>query len=534
MIYFSESKKRIFISLIFFIILEAFIIVSLAHADIISMWTKALRVPVGGAYERIKGAQSDLAKRVMARGVDGSQIQIYVDREGVIEEIDRLGKEYGLIVYFAGGTARRMLFHKAPFAKFSDLDLMVQIQGKKYNEFTAQDIRAVSEFNQALNERYSFMEIDIMNYTEDFNKVENLYATSQDERCATVDRMLIARNQDGDWIVSDETEGDYMHDASAKVIKLVLPINKVGKPVKLTFEGVVRFLRLIAEFPDAIIDNRSIDEINAFVDKNFENFIMELNKFKEAYGDMLMRGSVPPYKALIKVFTNAQDLERTIELLKSTGMGDRSLYNLFKDYVNLEKIAEIIDTARSRGRDINMHDFDSAFLGMSPKMTKLTRIYSIEEFIDFIKEELRGLPAVSEDGEMSKIANFIEMELGQWINRTTNIEISFRAVHRYWIKNVFINQILGSNLDVEWRWVYRVKDVVSKEFYAHIFEHKYEIYSAIKSGTYKNLLDYYFKVYRANEEARESNEFSLTGPNGSRGFSLDRLRGKLRHIFRSL
>ena len=463
--------------------------------------TVAPTLATGTTQPRVIGAD---VTEVLAQGTDSSQVQIYLDNDGIIEDIHNLAMEYGLRVYFAGGTARRMLFGKNPIGRFSDVDIMVNFPGRRDDEFTAEQMSRIVQFKQALRERYPALEIDIMNYHPGFGRLGDPYAGVELARSATIDRMLIRKDNAGVWVVSDEKSGAYIGDVKGRSINLVSAIGKDGKAAKLSFDNVLRFTRLIAEFPDAEVDEASMHEINEFVDVNFEDFIRELEDFRSVDRDALGHGVVPPYKILLKVFTNTKNLHQAIELLKNVGVGEHSLYSLFSQYVDLNKIVEIISLARAEGSKVRMSDFDAAFLNLNPEISSLTAHYTMEILVVFLKEELEELFAEFTDEEADKILEFIREELPRWIEQTNNMIITERAIYRYLIKHIFTYQILSSNLGSESTWIIRLDRVVSDEFYRHILEHEGEIYSGIKSGKYKNLVDYYFRVYREGELVKQT------------------------------
>ena len=232
----------------------------------------------------------------------GETIGITIGKGGVIEEIEQLGRDRGFVVYFTGGTARRMVFGDEPVREASDLDLMVEFVHRPGSGALSESEKArrVREFKQELKsryqERYPEMKIDIMNFTTDnfifvddiededaewsmgddesgnwfLVDVNDAYsAMFYDARIATVDQFLIRKRSDDTWEIS----GEHTQDARAKIVRLAPKRPGESDTSRLTIDTVLRFIRLMAEYPDAEFDGASLEDISKFVDSQFENLI---------------------------------------------------------------------------------------------------------------------------------------------------------------------------------------------------------------------------------------------------------------------
>ena len=465
-----------------------------------------------------------LAVRAMA--ADGKPITIYLDKKGVVEGIDRLARKCGLRVQFAAGAARRMLFGKNPAEESADVDLVMcapvfsigtllwKFKITDEIQLPARYVRRLARFKKQLADLYPNLDIETINDVDE-DRLIAPYRRVSNNRALTVDRMLVYRLKTGEWFVTDEAGGLYLADARERrlcllpksgEIKIVnTPQGVVRTPGPfLSYDCVLRFARVKAEFPDAEIDPNSFAQIQSFVnsdtralredDPYLYNIEDTLESFRRADPKMLGLRRLPPLQSLFSIFMHAKDVNDVIPLLKSIGTPKRNLYTLYSRVINLEYAAAI--ARNGGGKTGNLSDFDSAFVD-EVRAHRYAIVYSDDAFIDFLMDELKkDIPHEYLERARGAITAFAKIEHASWLARTNVMFIGERMIERYLLPRIWHQVLLSGRLSKGLDWDIDLDTVVSPEFYKHVYTNRARIEKAINSGRYQNLLDYYFKVFK--------------------------------------
>ncbi|RLE38083.1 hypothetical protein DRJ17_05020, partial [Candidatus Woesearchaeota archaeon] len=269
---------------------------------------------------------------VEANASDQKPIWIALDKKNIAEGIIKLGRQVGLKVIFAGGTARRMLWGQNPITNFADketdVDIMIQIIGNK--PVTASELKSmVDAFGAKIKENYLGLVIDIMNYDENSMKgyLHEGYALfNEKSQAATINQTLITI-EEGGWVVWDEKGGAYIQDARNNILRLA---PRSGTNGELLISSVLAFVRLMAEFPQKQIDADSLAQIRGFV----ENWDYESDS---AYR---INTSLPDQRFL-KIYKYAQKPSEVNNLLKQVGRESKNLFTIYSKVLDLERIASV-------------------------------------------------------------------------------------------------------------------------------------------------------------------------------------------------
>ena len=439
---------------------------------------------------------------VQALAADGP-VTIYLDKVGVIEDINGMANELGLKIQFAGGVARRMLLGKNPIVKGSDLDIMIQVSttnpyAGKIGRMAPELAKRIDDFRKILDEKYPDLEIEILNINDE-DMLDSPYAGVSRNRSSTLDRMLI-QEAGGRWIVTDETGGKdsrYIENVRNRYLCLV---PKLADGPFLTYETILRFMRVKAEFPEVNFDKESLKDINRFLQRGFfyeddtSRLPVEdiLDGFLKGDEDYLIHLNVPPVNTLLKVFMNAKDPYAVIELLKSMGAKESNLAVLFSRIVDLNELAGI--ALEKRGTAFDWSDFDLAF-PKSLRENGYAKRYSEEEFSEFLSNQLKKIfPKALIQGDEARIMEFAARQHKHWLMHANKMSIERRMQAQYYLINGWWKYfMIGQNLREGW--FLSMKGKVSEEFYEHIQANEQKIRSGIKQGKYRNLLDYYFKEF---------------------------------------
>jgi len=459
------------------------------------------REPSTKAIENNLSLASGETVSVQAFADDGP-ITIYLDRAGVIQDINGIANELGLKIQLAGGVARRMLLGKNPIAKGSDLDIMIQVSAtnpyaRKIGRVTPELTKRIDDFRKILDEKYTDLKIEIINIRDDM--LTKQFASISRKRASTLDRMLVQKVGDR-WIVTDETGGrdrSYIDNVRKKYLCLVP--RSTGS--FLNYDNVLRFVRIQAEFPELGIDKGSLEDINKFIEKGslYENdasiFSMEelLTGFEKGDIELLMRNIAPSIKTLLKIFAYAKDPHDAIKLLESIGSKKRSLVTIFGRIVDLNKLAQIaFDT---RGKPFSWSDFDPAFVE-ELRENEYAKQYSEKDFAEFLLDSLKDrFPEELVPGDEVRIRQFAAAEQAGWLIKSNKMSIERKMLVRYnLIESTWKYFILGGSLRDNW--LSFIEGKVSEEFYEHIQANEKDIRLGINQGKYRNLLDYYFKEFR--------------------------------------
>ena len=434
---------------------------------------------------------------------DDGPVTIYLDKAGIIQDINEIANGLGLNIQFAGGVARRMLLGRNPIIKGSDLDITIQASAANpyagiIARMTPELTKRINSFRKILDEKYHDLEIDILNVDEDL--LDKPYAGVSRNRSSTLDRMLI-QEAGGRWIVTDETGGKdprYIENVRNKYLCLV---PKSADGPYLTYEIILRFMRIKAEFPEVSVDKKSLKDINKFLERGlfYEDDTSRLpvkdvlDGFLRGDEDYIIHLNLPPINTLLKVFVNAKDPYAVIELLGSMGTKRSNLAGLFSRIVDLNELAGI--ALEKRGTAFDWSDFDRAF---SEKIREngYAKKYSEKEFGEFLSGQLTKIfPKKMVPGDDARIREFAVREHKHGLMDTNKMSIERRIAARYYLVNSWWQYfMLGQNLREGW--FLSMQGKVSEEFYEHIQANEQKIRSGINQGKYRNLLDYYFKEFR--------------------------------------
>ena len=473
---------------------------------------------------------------VKAMAADGGPIAVYLDKDGVVEGIDRLARRCGLRVQFAAGVARRMLFGKNPVEESADVDLAMcaptfsigtllwKFKITEEIQLPARYVRRLARFKKELAALYPNLDIEIINSVDEKRLIPP-YRRVSGSRVLTVDRMLAYRLKGGEWFVTDETGGSYLANARQKRLCL-LPksgeMSRIFTPLGffseqgpfLSYDCVLRFARLRAEFPDATVDPDSLAQIQSFVNSDthatkedelyFSTIEGDLAAFRKADPKMLGMERLPPLGSLFDIFMHAKDVNSVIPLLKSIGTPQRNLYTLYSSVANLEQVAEI--TRRGGGKTGNLADFDSAFVD-EVRTHRYALVYSDDAFINFLMSALeKNTPHEYLKRARDAIIAFAKIEHANWLAKTNTMFIGERMIERYMLPRIWRQALLSRRLAKGWNWDIGLDRIVSLEFYEHVYANRARIERAVNSGRYQNLLDYYFKVFRPMSAANRQLE----------------------------
>ena len=477
---------------------------------------------VSGAYPAGQVSNDPAAtETVTAIASDGGEIAITLDAGGVLEDVIRFGDEHGMRVQFAAGISRRMLMGKNPVLLGADVDLVVFPKeriilpnGKR--EARENMAARVATFQRELGGKYPGIEVDVMNVSDD--EIGSSYMLVEDSRVLTMDRMIIEK-VGGVWQVTDETGGSetYLRNAREKRFQLTPRTGNKKRPAYdgneektgeiidgpfLSYESALRFARVMAEFPESEVDMASLEEVKAFVATGFDQegrpFLTiqgMLEDFAKGDADMLMRAMSPPIKSLVKVFIHAKDPDSVIDVFKSIGTEKNNLYTLFSTVVDLDVLPGIVKGSWARTGDMSV--FDEAFFSRNTDLRENPYVqrYTVDSLTEFLKGRVRGDRFSGSAEELSAMRRFIAAEHADWIEKTNGMDMGRRGGRRYALVELWSNVMLSENISLVW--FLGLRHYIPKEFFEHVRTDFVNITGRIKSGEFRNLLDYYVKEYDA-------------------------------------
>ncbi|MFH1479290.1 MAG: 50S ribosomal protein L11 methyltransferase [Candidatus Omnitrophota bacterium] len=449
-----------------------------------------------------------------AESDDGNYIfTITLDSKGVIEDIVKFGEEFGLKILFSGGTARNMILGKNPVPsdKNNDIDISIQVPDNADRLFTDK----IELFKKRLSMRYPDIRVDILD-------LEEAYEEQEKRRTVTLNRLLICK-ENNNWKVGYIAKSggiQYLNDAKEKILSLTPELNEKGEKRIFDYVEILRFVILMAQFPDIEVDQKSLEEIKDFVNTGFINDSSNIS-IEETFKAFLkldfdwfnehkirfvnFNNRILPLPRFLRLFILSSSSDKIIDLLKSIGGKERNLYTIYSNIINIEKAVDIVS---SNDYISNMSDFDDAVFDVLPYLENnmYARQYRGKEIIDFYRNEYINIEVPAES--VQSLLDFIEIECKNWFEATNDSPISRRIHQRY--ESVFnIYHLLNVKITEGCYKLY--KEYFSERFYNHIVANKDKINSMIGSDKkYKNLLEYYF-----GEEVHYLNAISGNGSGNS-------------------
>ncbi len=447
--------------------------------------------PLRNRYVRTLRSES----RVEAQGADNKPINLTLNLDGILEDLIEMASEQGFSMQFLGGTARRMLWGQDPFNGVSDLDIALHT---KPDYSGAESISSrINEFMNAVEKRYPDLAVDVLNFKNAVLKEGSYDGFKSSPLAMTVDRMIVEKRRDG-WFVSDENNGEYLESVRQRIIKSISKSPSADSG--MTMEGALRYVRLVAEYPDAQVDKNTRDAINLFVRRGVaesgdNRFTLRVKKVMKEFtqGDLetLARGAHGRFLIpLLKIVMHAKYPADLIESLESVGDTQTNLKTLFEEAVDLKELIRIETQSRAIGRHSREVDFDGAFL-VEPDVGKLYGAYSDKDkFAEMIWDTLvkrRWLSTVEVMGK-EKFNQFVKNELFHLnqisILRRMSILADISTLLFFYMDspNFPNNRLEG------------MYNFVGGDFKRHLRTHEAEIEGKI-GKEYPSLWNYYFSIY---------------------------------------
>lgn len=331
-------------------------------------------------------------KQINARTKLGYSLPIAIDSEGKTMELIELAKRHQMEIMFAGGTARRMLLGENPIDVTGDIDLVVT--NITVIGFGNKQSR-IESFQKAAADLLGGIKVDIMNTMFDpdimmddadiLGPYENVKGTST----WSISRLLVRppKNETGKWMVEDDQGGKWVNEIKngrAEIVPAVDPDGKIN--VKLDFEGALRLIRTLAEYPRIDVKNyRGI--INGVLAKKTGKEIIECLKWQAEHisrtaKPQMTRGELKSVfyqarmlKHTFKIFIHADQPDQVKGLLSSFRVGKRSLLKVIESTIDVDKVINIIKEVRMRREPISAEAFILRYYGLKVEIVEPKKDY---------------------------------------------------------------------------------------------------------------------------------------------------------------
>jgi hypothetical protein len=278
--------------------------------------------------------------RALLKTANGRTRTVDVRVDETIERVASIAQEEGVSIAFVGGTARRMLFASARAlpAASSDLDVVVM------RTRTLRSGNEVRAFEKRMAQELPNIKLDMMNVEWDdegfMHTLPRPYAVVQHTRSTTISRCLVYRDAQGAWVVDDELgDGAYIRDALEGVVRLTPPRDRFNQPVSLGISQIVRFVRLMLEYPDAQVDPASLRELRRAIASLTQDSLRDIRVSISAYVQTPSDEAISPaLRALLNMFIYAQDPLEAAAMCARLGSKGVTLATLLNGMIDLEKL----------------------------------------------------------------------------------------------------------------------------------------------------------------------------------------------------
>ncbi|MBN2144299.1 MAG: hypothetical protein JW774_06735 [Candidatus Aureabacteria bacterium] len=405
------------------------------------------------------------------------------------------GKKVGLQIGFAGSVARRMLTGKPPLMPFSDLDMTVHFTGIELNrahkaaDYVPAELQnLVTQFAEqttAYLKKTGFSpSIDFLNYTLGSDTISRgIFGGTLYIRSCVLDRFVVL-NKDGRWMVVAPETGQA--DIKNKILRPE-PKEPHLRHHALNHDSVIRFIRLVMEYPDWEIDPEYLDLISEFLADNNNILSMNLEQLTKEF---------PPsfsFKIIVKLFLNAQDPKTVILLLmrygeiKPQGGTRTTVYSFFEQFVDFQRLQEILDQGVDAG--VEWSRFDSVFRWkIDPGSLEewiLQNANDDQAYNEKIREELRKI--IPEEGA-DILLRFIDNEVD--LSKLSEHVSGLFVLDRFKVVSLCL-EVCKNLFEQPSTVIFRPNDMFSREFQDFLSRNEERIRKDFREGRMISFADLY-------------------------------------------
>ena len=287
-------------------------------------------ISAASSVVEVDGKSFQLARLEDSERKENRGINIAVDEDilYITNELEKKGVYFG----FAGGIARKMLTGIKPSLRAADIDIVIRGYDKS-------KVRSVSEIIYFIEDmtRIKFKDtpLHVLNLGKDpdseelFLYEDELYAKVDILRDFSLNRLIVHKDTSG-WVVTSSAGGDYAEDIIQKRLSLIPAVSRHGTNRLLKLDTIFRCVRLMLEFPDMTVDDKSREEIKRIVDEMSE---VESKTIREIVSNYLKKPkqnihNIP--ENFLDMFARAKNPDTIIPLLKEIGGTRQTLFSILE------------------------------------------------------------------------------------------------------------------------------------------------------------------------------------------------------------